>query len=71
MLGHQKRLGAKIVNYAYDFVICCRGTADEAMLVMRSMMSRLKLTVNEIKTSLRRLPARKGNKVASAWALLR
>ena len=37
-LGHQQRLGAHIVNYADDFVICCRGTADEAMRVMRDMM---------------------------------
>jgi group II intron reverse transcriptase/maturase len=51
-LGHQQRLGAKIVNYADDFVICCHGTADEAMRVMRDMMDRLKLTVNETKTKL-------------------
>jgi RNA-directed DNA polymerase len=25
-LGHAKRLDAQIVNYANDFVICCRGT---------------------------------------------
>jgi group II intron reverse transcriptase/maturase len=55
-LGHQQRLAAKIVNYADDFVICCRGTAEEAMSVMRSMMSQLKLTVNETKTGLCRLP---------------
>ncbi len=55
-LGHQQRLGAKIVNYADDFVICCRGTADEAMRVMRSMMDRLKLTVNETKTQICRMP---------------
>ena len=30
-LGHQQRLGARIANYADDFVICCRGTAEEAM----------------------------------------
>src|SRR4029079_551252 len=54
--GHEKRLGARIVNYADDFVICCRGTADEAMTVMRAMMSKLKLTVNEQKTRLCRLP---------------
>ena len=55
-LGHEKRLDAHIVNYADDFVICCRGTADEAMAVMRAMMSKLKLTVNETKTRLCRLP---------------
>ena len=55
-LGHQQRLGAKIVNYADDFVICCRGTADEAMRVMRDMMDRLKLTVNETKTQLCKVP---------------
>jgi hypothetical protein len=55
-LGHQQRLGAKIVNYADDFVICCRGTADNAMRVMQDMMTRLKLTVNETKTHLCRLP---------------
>jgi len=54
--GHEKRLDARIVNYADDFVICCRGTAEEAMNVMRKMMSKLKLTVNEQKTRLCRLP---------------
>ena len=38
-LGHEQRLDAKIVNYADDFVICCRGTAEEAMTAMRHMMS--------------------------------
>jgi len=54
--GHEKRLAARIVNYADDFVICCRGTAEEAMAVMRKMMSQLKLTVNDSKTRLCRLP---------------
>jgi RNA-directed DNA polymerase len=54
--GHEKRLKARIVNYADDFVICCRGTADDAMTVMPGMMSKLKLTVNETKTRLCRLP---------------
>jgi len=54
--GHERRLDAHVVNYADDFVICCRGTAEEAMSVMRWMMSQLKLTVNETKTRLCRLP---------------
>jgi len=49
-LGHERRLRAYIVNYADDFVICCRGTADQAMAAMREMMQRLRLTVNEQKT---------------------
>ena len=49
-LGHETRLKAHIVNYADDFVICCRGTADKAMSAMRDMMAKLKLTVNEAKT---------------------
>jgi group II intron reverse transcriptase/maturase len=55
-LGHEQRLDAHIVNYADDFVICCRGTADEAMSTMRKMMSQLRLTVNESKTRLCRVP---------------
>src|SRR5438270_12974599 len=58
-LGHERRLDAHIVNYADDFVICCRGTATEAMTVMRRMMSKLKLTVNETKTRLCRVPDEK------------
>jgi RNA-directed DNA polymerase len=56
VLGHERRLDAHIVNYADDFVICCRGTAAEAMTVMRDMMSRLRLRVNEAKTRLCRGP---------------
>ncbi len=49
--GHERRLEAHIVNYADDFVICCKpGRAEEAMSVMRRMMEGLKLTVNERKT---------------------
>ena len=56
VLGHERRLDAHIVNYAEDFVICCRGTAEEAVVAMRSMMQRLKLTVNDAKTRVCRVP---------------
>ena len=56
VLGHERRLGAHIVNYADDFVICCRGNAPAAMEVMRAMMARLGLAVNEDKTGISRLP---------------
>jgi RNA-directed DNA polymerase len=56
-LGYERSLGAKIVNYADDFVICCRrGSGAEALAAMRRMMERLKLTVNETKTHLCRVP---------------
>jgi RNA-directed DNA polymerase len=55
--GHERRLQARIVNYADDFVICCRpGNADEAMTAMRQMMDKLRLTVNEKKTRRCHLP---------------
>lgn len=51
VLGHERRLGARIVNYADDFVICCwPGRGDAVMVAMRQMMMKLKLTVNETKT---------------------
>ena len=55
-LGIDQKLNAHIVNFADDFVICCRGTGAQAMSAMRQMMERLKLTVNEQKTGLRFLP---------------
>lgn len=56
-LGHESRYQARIVNYADDFVILCRRRADDALAAMREMMRRLKLTVNETKTHVCRLPA--------------
>jgi RNA-directed DNA polymerase len=41
---------------ATRLVICCRGTAGEAMAAMRDMMARLRLTVNEAKTRPCRVP---------------
>jgi RNA-directed DNA polymerase len=54
--GLETRLGAKIVSYADDYVICCKGSAQEALTEMRQLMERLKLTVNESKTHIRQLP---------------
>ena len=55
--GVEQRLGARIVNYADDLVICCKGNnAVKALETMRLMMGQLKLTVNEEKTRTCRLP---------------
>ena len=58
-LGHEKRFGACIVNYADDLVICCRGSAEAALAAMRAIMQKLKLTVNETKTRVCSLPEEK------------
>jgi RNA-directed DNA polymerase len=55
-LGHAKRFVSEIVNYADDFVICSCGHGQEAMAAMRDMMAKLRLTVNETKTRLCRVP---------------
>jgi RNA-directed DNA polymerase len=44
---------AHVVNYADDFVILSRGYADEALAWTRRIMTRLGLTVNEAKTTVR------------------
>jgi RNA-directed DNA polymerase len=55
-LGYAERYKAHIVNYADDLVICCKGNAEEALHAMRQLMDRLRLTVNEAKTHLCRVP---------------
>jgi RNA-directed DNA polymerase len=44
---------AHVVAYADDFVILSRGCADEALAWTRTVMSKLGLTLNEAKTSLK------------------
>jgi len=49
----QQRLGARIVRYADDIVILCRrNKSDKAMKVLRQILERLKLTLNETKTKI-------------------
>ncbi|MEE9366374.1 MAG: group II intron reverse transcriptase/maturase [Dehalococcoidales bacterium] len=56
-LGLEQSLGSRIVNYADDLVILCkRGKADEAQRKMREIMGKLKLTVNEEKTRVCKIP---------------
>jgi len=54
--GYGRKLKAHIVNYADDFVILCRGSAEIAERLMRAMMRQLKLTINEDKTKVKRVP---------------
>jgi hypothetical protein len=52
-----KSLGTRIVTYADDLVILCRrGNAEEALTRMRELMGKLKLTVNEEKTRICKVP---------------
>lgn len=52
--GLGEELQAKVVSYADDFVILCRGTAEQALDVTRRWMRGMKLTINEEKTSIRK-----------------
>jgi group II intron reverse transcriptase/maturase len=55
--GYQEQLDAYVVNYADDFVICCRpGNAAAALAKMEALMTRLGLEVNKAKTRIARLP---------------
>ena len=56
-LGLERSLGSRIVTYADDLVILCKqGKADEALQRMREIMGKLKLTVNEEKTRICKVP---------------
>jgi hypothetical protein len=56
-LGLEQSLGTRIVTYADDLVILCRkGRAEEALQRMRELMGKLKLTVNEEKTRVCKVP---------------
>lgn len=48
-----EKLQAKVVNYADDFVILCKGTAPDALALTRRWMAALKLTLSEEKTTVR------------------
>jgi len=57
MLGLEQSLGSRIVTYADDLVILCRrGKAEEALSRLREIMGKLKLTVNEGKTRICKVP---------------
>ena len=56
-LGLERSLGSRIVTYADDMVILCRrGKAEEALQRLREIMGTLKLTVNEEKTRICKVP---------------
>jgi RNA-directed DNA polymerase len=51
--GRGEAFRARIVSYADDFVILCRGHAEEALAWTRAVMTKLGLTLNEAKTSVK------------------
>jgi RNA-directed DNA polymerase len=55
--GLERSLGTRLVTYADDLVILCRrGNAEAALHYLREIMGKLKLTVNEDKTRICRVP---------------
>jgi RNA-directed DNA polymerase len=56
-LGLERSLGTRLVIYADDLVILCKkGKAVEALQRLREIMGKLKLTVNEEKTRICKVP---------------
>ena len=56
-LGLERSLGTRLVTYADDLVILCRrGNAEAALHQLREIMGKLKLTVNEDKTRICKVP---------------
>src|SRR5450756_1023233 len=57
MLGVEQRLGSRVVIYADDLVILGqKRKAEEALQRLREIMGKLKLTVNEEKTRICKVP---------------
>ena len=57
MFGLERTLGTRLVTYADDLVILCRrGKGEEALQRLREIMGKLKLTVNEEKTRVCKVP---------------
>ena len=55
-LGHARRFGAQIANYADDFRVCGRAPAKAMRAAVEGMMERLRLPVNARKTRCMRVP---------------
>jgi RNA-directed DNA polymerase len=53
LTGRGEAFRAHVIAYADDFVILSRGHADEALTWTRTVMTKLGLTLNEAKTSLK------------------
>jgi RNA-directed DNA polymerase len=48
--GLDRRYGARLVNYADDFVVCCQHGAPEVLAQIRRWVTQMGLTLNEPKT---------------------
>ncbi|WP_210237747.1 group II intron reverse transcriptase/maturase [Mesorhizobium sp. M00.F.Ca.ET.216.01.1.1] len=56
-LGLEQSLGSRLITYADDLVILCRrGNAEAALQHLREIMGKLKLTVNQDKTRICKVP---------------
>ena len=48
--GLKRRIGARIIRYADDIVVLCRKSSNPAMVVLRQVLERMGLRLNESKT---------------------
>jgi len=57
LTGRGEVFHAHVISYADDFVILSRGHADEALAWTRAVMTKIGLTLNEAKTSVKSVVA--------------
>lgn len=50
--GLEEQVQARLIRYADDFVVACRGTAAAALAAVRAILAELDLTLNEAKSRL-------------------
>ena len=55
-LGYAQRFDAEIVNFADDFVVCGRASAEAMRVAVERMMEKLRLPINATKTRCLRVP---------------
>ena len=56
VLGYARRFDAEIVNYADDFVVCGKASAETMRGAVEDLMQRLRLSINATKTRNIRVP---------------
>ena len=67
LTGRGEAFHAHVISYADDFVILSRGHAEEALTWTKAVMTKLGLTLNEAKTSVKNARRKASTSLATRW----